>query len=249
MTRMILFLSIAIVLFSLAASASWYLQSKQTKDIDTPKVTEEKSTKPPANVTAKSDASPLRPLIRPPSSHEADRITQMAATLQQQQESLKTREQQLIVREKQIGLIHEEVKKEQKKLDAVRKEIQAELQIVQEKLELLEKRALDGDKERKLAEAHKEEIRRAMLEVNSLESKNLKHVASIYEKMDAETAAQSIQQMIDQGKLDMAVTIVAHMRERQAAGVLGELFKLDASVAGQLFERMRLMKSPTVAPK
>jgi flagellar motility protein MotE (MotC chaperone) len=248
MTGMLKLLSIAVVLFGLAAGVSWYLQSRQVYEIDPQPNAEEKTTKA-RSAAKKSDAAPLRSLIRPPSSHEADRITQMAAALQQQQESLKAREQHLTVREKQIGLIHDEIKKEQNKLDAVRKEIQIERAVVQEKLDLLEKRAVDGDRERQKAEAQKEEIRRAMLEVNSLESKNLKHVAAIYEKMDSEAAAQSIQQMIDQGKLDMAVTIVANMRERQAASVLGELFKQDASMAGQLFERMRLMKSPTIAPK
>jgi hypothetical protein len=40
------------------------------------------------------------------------------------------------------------------------------------------------------------------------------------------------------------VTIVANMRDRQAANLLGELSKLDAGIAAQVFERMRYLKTP-----
>ena len=45
-------------------------------------------------------------------------------------------------------------------------------------------------------------------------------MAGIYDKMDPEAAAQSIQQMAEKGKIDTAVTILANMRDRQAANLL-----------------------------
>ena len=141
MSRMIKFLSIAVILFSVAAGASWYLQYSQHPDEEPIKTTDEK-----ANAKAKSlpgkgaapEAASNRSLPRPPMSPEVDKIAKTAAALQLQQESLKTREQQLIVREKQLDTIHNEIKKEHKKLDSVRKEIEGELAVVMEKLDLLE---------------------------------------------------------------------------------------------------------------
>ena len=92
-------------------------------------------------------------------------------------------------------------------------------------------------------------MRRATLEVTDLESKNLKQVAGIYDKMDPEAAAQNIQQMTEKGALDTAVTILANMRDRQAANLLGELSKLDAGIAAQVFERMRYLKTPAKTAK
>jgi flagellar motility protein MotE (MotC chaperone) len=245
MSRMLKFFAIAVVLFSLAAGASWFLQGQgqaPTKEDD------EKTAKSGADGhrgkgTIHEGPAP-RTLPRVPVSPEAERITAFAANLEKQQESLKNREQHLAVREKQLDLIHEEIKKDQKKLDAVRKEIDSELHLVQEKLDLLEKRAGEGAKEREKVEAKLEEVRGATLELGGIESKNLRQVAGIYDKMDAEAAAQSIQQMAEQGKLDTAVSILAAMRDRQAANVLGELSKQDSTIAVQLFDRMRFLKTP-----
>ncbi len=173
----------------------------------------------------------------------------MADTLQVQQESLRGREKHIADREKQLELIHEEIKQDQKKLDAVRKDIEAEMQLVQEKLELLEKRAGDSKDDRLKADAQLEDIRRTTLEINSVETKNLKQMANIYDKMDPEAAAQNLQQMTEKGKLDTAVAILANMRDRQAANVLGEISKQDPSVAVELFDRMRDMKAPVAAAK
>jgi flagellar motility protein MotE (MotC chaperone) len=243
MSRMLKFFAIAVGLFSLAAGVSWYLQDQGQAPS---KEHEDKAAKVSEHPRGKSTAHEAAPraLPRTPVSPEAERITAFAATLEKQQEALRGREQHLTVREKQMDLIHDEIKKDQKKLDAVRKEIESELNLVQEKLDLLEKRTSEGIKDRQKAEAQLEEIRQATLEVGGLESKNLKQVAGIYDKMDPEAAAQSIQQMAEKGKIDTAVTILANMRDRQAANVLGELSKQDAGIAVDLFDRMRFLKTP-----
>src|SRR5262249_43873090 len=136
MSRMIKFFSIAVLLFSLAAGVSWYLQGQGQGP---PNEHEEKSTKAGAerNRGKAHSGEPALPrtLPRTPVSPEAEKMTAFAANLEKQQESLKGREQQLAVREKQLDLIHQDIKKDQKKLDAVRKDIENELQLVQEKLD------------------------------------------------------------------------------------------------------------------
>jgi flagellar motility protein MotE (MotC chaperone) len=247
MSRSLKVLSVGVILFSVAASASWYLQWQQ------PRNEEEKSAKPaPANPRAKADAPETaapRPLARPAPSPEADRFTQLAAALQGQQESLRNREQHVVVREKQMNLIHDEIKKEHKKLDLVRKDIEGELALVQEKLDLLERRAGETDKVKQRAAAELEETKRLTIEMTGTETKNLKLVSGIYDKMDAEAGALSIQQMVDKGNMDTAVTILTGMRDRQAANLLGEISKQEPSLAAQLFERMRFVKTPASPAK
>jgi flagellar motility protein MotE (MotC chaperone) len=248
MTRLIIFFVVAALLFSGAAGVSWYMQGSMTSPENEEKERPAKDGHGAAHGKIVKLESP-RPLSRPSSSPDADRISQMAANLQAQQDSLKNREQYLATREKQLDLIHAEIKNEHKKLDGVRKAIEAEMALVQEKLESLEKRAGETEKDRQKAEVQMDEIRRSTLEINNLEAKNLKQVASIYDKMDPAAAAQSIQQMAEKGKIDTAVTILANMRERAAANLLGELSKEDATIATQLFDRMRYMKAPNNAQK
>jgi flagellar motility protein MotE (MotC chaperone) len=252
MSGMIKFLSIAVILFSAAAGASWYLQYTQRGDEEPHKVPDEK-----ANAKAKAspgkESAPETPgnrsLPRPAPSPELDKIAKTAATLQQQQESLKAREQQLVVREKQLDMIYDEIKKEHKKLDSVRKEIEGELAVVLDKLDLLEKRSGTVSKARLDADAKLDEFEQKLSKIKPAETKNTKQAATIHERMEPEAAALSLQQMVEKGELDFAVGILAHMRERQAAAVLSELAKQESGTPAQLMTRLRYYKTLEGSPK
>jgi hypothetical protein len=250
MTRMIALLSIVIFLFALAAGASWYLQTQQGKEGETPHAADEKSGKagsPAHNAKSTGDAASSRPLIRPASASETDRLTQMAESLQRQQEAIKNREQQIGTREKQMDILHDDIKREQKKLDAVRKEIQVELQLVLEKLELLEKLKTEADRVGKSASAQMQALDRSKVEVDDREWNNLKQQIKTFEKIDPEAASQVMVQMVEDGKMETVVKIMSQMRDRQAAAIFAEIAKQDAKLPGQLFERMLAVKTPTVA--
>lgn len=252
MSRMITFLSIAVILFSVAAGASWYLQFAQHDgEEQTKPAAEEKTSKakpaPAKGTVAESGAN--RSLPRPPASPELDKIAKTAAALQQQQESLKAREQQIVVREKQLDTIHDQIKKEHKKLDGVRKEIEGELAVVMEKLELLEKRSGSVDKARKEADGKLEDFEQRLSKIKPAEMKNTRQAATIHERMEPEAAALSIQQMVEKGEMDFAVGILANMRERQAAALLSELAKLESGTSAQLMTRLRYFKTVENAPK
>lgn len=246
MSRMIVFLSIAVILFSVAAGGSWYLQYAQHGEEEPGKVADEKANakaKASPNKSEAGDKSGNRALPRPAASPELEKIAKTAATLQQQQEALKARENQLVLREKQLDTIHDEIKKEHKKLDAVRKEIEGELQVVQEKLELLEKRSGSVDKARKEADAKIDEFEQKLTKIKPAEIKNTRQAATIHERMEPEAAALSIQQMVEKGEMDFAVGILANMRERQAAALLSELAKQESGTSAQLMTRLRYYKT------
>jgi flagellar motility protein MotE (MotC chaperone) len=248
-SRMIKLLSIAVILFSVAASASWYMQYKQYADSESPKMAEPKTPKAVSAKAGGADANAPRPLSRPPATVETDRIAQFSSTLHQQQAALTSREQQIVMREKQMDLIHLDIKSEHKKLDGIRKEIQTELALVQEKLELLEKRAAEFDKKVQQLTRDSEELDGKKTEISGLEVTNVKKLATIYDKMDPEAGAQGIEQMVEKGKLDMAVIILSNMGQRQAAGLLSEVSKQDPGIAVQLIDRMRFYKTSQTSPK
>ena len=97
MSRMIKFLSIAVILFSVAAGASWYFQNMQHSEDETAKVPDEKSSAKvkagsPVSKGSLTEAAPSRSIPRPSTSPEVDRLAkETAATLQQQQDSVKAR--------------------------------------------------------------------------------------------------------------------------------------------------------------
>ena len=85
--------------------------------------------------------------------------------------------------------------------------------------------------------------------VSGVEATNMKKLATIYDKMEPEAGAQGIEQMVEKGKLDMAVIILSNMGQRQAAGLLSEVSKQDPGIAVQLIDRMRYYKTAQIAPK
>ena len=87
------------------------------------------------------------------------------------------------------------------------------------------------------------EIKQSMFEVDEVERNRIKQLGTVYDAMDAEAAAQTLQDMVDTGKLDMAVKILASMKERQAARVLATL--PSSSVAVQMLDRLKGLKAPT----
>src|SRR5882762_9853299 len=109
MSRMIKFLAIAIILFSLAASASWYLQYEQAKDAENAKTGDEKSTKAQSAKHSKKDGTSPPPIVRQATSQDGDRISRMIDDVQKREERNKLHEQKLIVRQNQINLLHEEL--------------------------------------------------------------------------------------------------------------------------------------------
>jgi flagellar motility protein MotE (MotC chaperone) len=63
--------------------------------------------------------------------------------------------------------------------------------------------------------------------------------------MEAEKAAPMSQEMVDNGKLDMAVKIMSNMKDRQAAKVLAQL--PSQSIAVQIVERLKGLKTTATA--
>jgi flagellar motility protein MotE (MotC chaperone) len=88
---------------------------------------------------------------------------------------------------------------------------------------------------------------KAKADAEAAEQKNVAAAAQRFDAMAPEAAAPILRQMADSGKMDLAVRILAQMKDRQAARVLGEFG--DNTLAAQLFSRMvQLRPNGTVAP-
>jgi vacuolar-type H+-ATPase subunit I/STV1 len=250
MVRMIMLLSVIIILFGVAAGASWYLQSQQTKDHDTPSAAEEKKKANPSAGAVKpsvGESAAPKPLIRATPSPDTERLSAMAASLQNQQELLKAREQQVAVREKQMDIIHEEIKKEQKRLDGIKKKIDEEMLALMEKIEYLEKRTATHGDERKSLDTQKRDIEQATLQVEGQEWVNIKAQSKMYDKMEPAVASAMLTSLVDDGKLDLAAKILVHVERRQIAAIFAEMYKNEPKLPGQIYERMIQIRPPTVA--
>ena len=131
------------------------------------------------------------------------------------------------------------MKSERKAQDDIRLQISDEMKILQEKMEALEKKAQEIDRQKQKISDQAKGIKDSLLEVDRTERTGFKQLGDVYNAMDPESAAEIVQHMVEMGKMDMGVKILASMRERQAAGVLA---LISPQTAVQLVEKMKGLK-------
>lgn len=251
MNKAIMGLLAALVLFGSSAVASWFLQPRPAKDEAPdahPAASVEHGPRPsPASKVVPLSASEIplpRPAVRAPHVPEAEAIAKAAADLQQQRDALRSREQQLAARQKNLELVFLDVRKEQKGMDDLRKQVSAELKLLSEKMDALDRKALEARQHGLKAAEQAREMKQTLVEVEEVEKGRVKQMATFYNAMSAEAAAQTFQALIDDGKLDLAAKILAGMERRQAANLLAQLAQAPGGGATvQLLERLRGLKT------
>jgi flagellar motility protein MotE (MotC chaperone) len=115
-----------------------------------------------------------------------------------------------------------------------------------EKWDALERKAGDLDKKKQEVGKQQQEVKQSLFEVENVEQKNVKRMAATFDAMDADTAGELLQHMVDGGKLELAAKIMAMMQERQAARVCSQM--QDRATVVQLIERMNRLRRPASAP-
>jgi flagellar motility protein MotE (MotC chaperone) len=241
MKKIVLMLALILVLFGISAGASWFLRQGQLdvakqSDSSDPHIPKTPNSQETPNTPA-AGTPELRPAVRPPFNPEVDSAAQLASNLRSQMDALKTREQQFITRQKTLDLIYQDLRTERAAVDDLRKQLNDELKGLSNKVEFLEKKTGEVDQKRKQLSEQKEEIKQSIVRIEDSEKENVKHLATVYDAMDAEAAAQHLQQMADTGKIDMAAKILNAMRERQAAKVLAQF--PDKTTVIQLLDKIK----------
>jgi flagellar motility protein MotE (MotC chaperone) len=248
MKKLLVMVTVISVLFGISAGASWYLRHSQAAAGDHGDGTEpiaEKAQKSPANQPLHSSPpTELRPAVRPSMSAEVDSAAQLANNLRTQSDALRAREQQFATRQKSLELICQDIRGERVAMDDLRKQLNEDLKGMTERIEALERKAGDVDQKRKQLSDQNKELNQSMVRVEDSEKASIKRLATVYDSMDADSAAQHLQQMADTGKMDTAVKILSAMRERQAAKVLAQF--PDRTTVVQLLEKMKSVdRSPS----
>lgn len=247
MRKLLVFGGAALLLFAISAGISWYLHGlKQNAETEAAHETSPTTRPQPGARDTTTQAPPMRPSARPTYNPEADTAVQLAAKLREQEESLRRRELQFSIRQKQLEIIYGDIRNERGGLDLLRKQVDEEAKALNAKAAELDRKALEMQQQRLQTAKETGELKRTMTEFESVESDRIKQMAAIYDTMAPENAAKILQNLIDANSSDIAVKIMASMKERQAARVLAEF--RDPTTAAQLLEKLKGLKRPTVVP-
>ena len=88
-----------------------------------------------------------------------------------------------------------------------------------------------------------EEFQETRTEMNAGEQKNLKQLSLWIQGMEADVASKFITQLSNDGKMDMAVQLLANFEERKASEVLAGLE--SAELMTELADKFRTLQRPT----
>jgi hypothetical protein len=140
---------------------------------------------------------------------------------------LSQREKRLDLRADEINLILKDVLAQRDVIDTLIRQVAVELKTAEGKVNDLDIRTAELEKKR--------------VDFDAAERKNIERIAGLLDAMAPESAAATLKQMADSGKLEVAAKVLSLMKDRNAARTLGEL--ADPALAAQLLDKMRMLKA------
>ena len=227
---------VSLVLFGISAGLSVWLQMNAAKSSDTAHADEKDKKKKPADdhgdgkgkTDDHADPHKADPKDKPTETKpaaagkDADRVEYRRLQMEVVAADLNGQMQEYDRLLKQIGVEMKALLAQQEQLDAKAAEIkQAE------------------DRSTKAAA----DVKKGLLEVEDSERANIARIAALADNMPPETTAGILQQLVDSGKIDTAVKVLASMKERTAAKVLAAV--TDPSVPPLIVERLKTLKRNT----
>jgi len=163
---------------------------------------------------------------------------------------LKTREEKLVQRERaaeqdqmRLQLVQRDLQGEQTAIEALAEDVKSQIESANQLLVRIndEKNLLDQERQRN--EQQLEQFKDQRTEMNALEQQNLKQLSTWIQSMDAAAASQFIKELTNNGKMDVAVQLLANFEEREASKILSALN--DPKLMADLAEKFRTLQRPT----
>ena len=158
-----------------------------------------------------------------------------------------------ILTEKQMKSLIIDIKERRKEYDQKEKELEmweAHLKTAQatldkdcQRLEDLRLKLVSTMADFKIS---KKQLDDSILEIQQIEKDNLIWRASVYDKMDAASAATIFIDMVKNKQLDDAAKIIHYMNERNAAKLLAEIANTDPNMATAINAKLKRIKEQSI---
>jgi len=247
MMRYAMYLLSTLVLFAGSAAGSWYLYGRNMPGQDTESAqagvsgAADGATGRDALTAASAGDGELPVAVRPrPLS--AEEIYQLGNVIRSREEALKEREKQIEDREQRAKLMLEDIRAEQIELEALQAKIQSQIESAESLLAKIAAEKQQAEQLRQAAEKDQQHHQQSQAQAEETQSQNVRRMAEWFQNMEAETAAEYLRELADNGKLAMAVQLLANFEERDAAKILAAMN--DPALVAQLTEEFKTLKRP-----
>ena len=233
-----------LVLFSVSAAASWYLNQpednqEQMADTDTeqnedPEADETSLPGKQPEVQEKVEAMPVS--HRPSQTLSLEAMLQMSRSMKQMEAKLLQRKQLLQKEEQRVKVMYEDLRRERKELKSFNEGIEAKLETMKQ-LSAEMKQTLT-EIEKKQAESQKV-VQGPSSESQASEIQNkVDKVKGWFANLEAPQAAEYLKEFANNGQLEFAAALIQKMSDRQKSKILSSLN--DPTLVGQLIDSLNI---------
>lgn len=252
MLKLIKLVAFAAVMFAISAAGSWVIQTRQHGGHDPhaeqaaphaatdapPESTVHTAPQPAAQPAAPGDL----PVVVRPKMLTPEDILRNAMSLRAREELLQQREQAAQQEQLRLQLVQADIEAEQTAIAGLRAAAQSQIDAANQLLARIAEERARLEHERQQSAEQLRQFEQTRSEMDALEQQNLKRMSTWVQGMEAQTAAAFIRELANDGKMDVAVQMLANFEEREAAKVLEAIN--DPMLMVELTEKFRTLKRP-----
>lgn len=250
--KMIKVLAVGLVLFAVAAGASYFLllpKSTVSKS-DPPEKTEEHK-EPAAEKTLhpspggpneaaieKSSPMPVSLSVANEKPVSLETLLKLAEAIRSKELQMAEREQQRLREEQRLNLLFEDLKKEQQELMGLGETIDAKITAAKQILEQVKQERAAFQAEQKAAGVTKTDTKRAASKAPEAdpEQERVEKIRDWFQALEADKAARFLKEFANNGDLDLVCKLLQELDSKQSAKILASMDDpaLVASIVGRL---------------
>jgi len=174
-------------------------------------------------------------------------ILQFGLGLNKRETQLNARAASLSQEEERLQLSLADIRGEQQHLEAMHTKLQGQVAACESLLDQIQQARDELSSERQDAEQELQEFSDVRIEVDEQERQNIKRMSVWFQGMEPDKAAGALKELVNDGKTDLAVQLLANFEERDAAKILSALD--DYALMVELAERFKDLKRPEKKPR
>jgi hypothetical protein len=222
-------------MFGVSAAGSWWMATHPPHAADAAAETAAADAAPATHDAALHDITGELPVAVRPKPISPEELLRNAMTLRNREAALQQQEQAAQQRQARLELIQADMQGEQIEVEGLNAQVKAQIDAANALLaRIVEERAA--------MEAKLKEFEGAQTKMDASEAQNIKRMSAWIQGMEAETAADFLRELANDGKMDVAVQILANFEEREASKVLGAIG--DSTLMIELAEKFRTLQRP-----
>lgn len=246
MKMMILALT-GLAVFVAAASGSWYVKTRvlapprEEADVPTDKDLTAAALIPKQNTESGSD---LMPVAVREETMSVEELLRFSLSLKERDRVLQEDEE--VFRQKQVQqqLVLSDIQAEQKTIDDLRRQLSADHAATQDMIDELNRLRESVISERETTKKEIGDIESKRIDISEQYKTNDKKLSAWLQGMSGENAAAVLKEMANDGNMKMAVQLLSHFEEREAAKILDSIS--DPKLLNEFIAEFRNLKNAKV---